>query len=192
MWALQTLAPGFVTKRNFFCITIAFFMEILGLWTVWQLQQSLQHADAGATVSGVFSTKWRTCLGVKTIHLSSQNWAVKMFDDGMLMLGPCSCHNCHLTRGCNHNQTAIIIFHLRQGPVPPLPPPPTIRYLLMSSSQSPHYCHQVWSRARVWGHQESSTLTRSGENITFSFRGSLNRSGLQTQNGSTQPEQVKQ
>ena len=36
---------------------------------------------------------------VKTKHWSSQNWVIKMFDDGILMPAPCSCHNCHLTRG---------------------------------------------------------------------------------------------
>ena len=31
------LGSRFCHKKEYFCITIAFFMEILGLWTVWQL-----------------------------------------------------------------------------------------------------------------------------------------------------------
>ena len=71
---------------------------------------------------------------MKTKHWSSQNWAIKMFDDGILMLAPCSCHNCHLTPGCHHNQSMIIIFHLPRVLYRPSP-------LLRPSGMMWSWCH---------------------------------------------------
>ena len=96
MWALLASVPGFVTKREYFIWQ--FFS-----WRYWDFGQFGNSNNLYNTL--MQAPQWVSTfyhppfVDVKTKHWSSQNWVIKMFDDGILMPAPCSCHNCHLTRG---------------------------------------------------------------------------------------------